>query len=92
MEMTEYKNSSKTLCFKVPSYMYKTKEDNSSMLFNGDDKIVNFMWTKIENSWNIEKFAQQMTKGTKGLTIVEKTDTLIVYEIQRCGEYSWINI
>ncbi len=82
-DMMEYKNSETSLCFNVPSYMYKSKEDDSSMLFEGDGKFVNFMWNKSENGWDIDKFSQKMTKGSAGLTLVEKNDSLIVYEIQK---------
>ena len=69
-DMIEYKNSETSLCFNVPSYMHKSKEDNSSMLFEG-------------NGWDIDKFSQKMTKDSEGLTLVEKNDTLIVYEIHK---------
>jgi hypothetical protein len=82
-DMIEYKNSETSLCFNVPSYMHKSKEDNSSMLFEGNGKFVNFMWNKSENGWDIDKFSQKMTKDSEGLTLVEKNDTLIVYEIHK---------
>ncbi len=83
LEMTEYENSNKTLTFNIPSYMHKTDEDNSSMRFEGNKKFVNIMWNKLENSWDIERFSQHLTENTEGLTLVEKNDTLIVYEIQK---------
>ena len=82
-DMIEYKNSETSLCFNVPSYMHKSKEDNSSMLFEGNGKFVNFMWNKSENGWDIDKFSQKMIKDSEGLTLVEKNDTLIVYEIHK---------
>lgn len=82
-DMIEYKNSKTSLCFNVPSYMHKSKEDNSSMIFQGNGKFVNFMWTKSENGWDIDKFSQRMTEGNTDLTLVEKNDTLIVYEIHK---------
>ena len=82
-DMIEYKNSETSLCFNVPSYMHKSKENNSSMLFEGNEKFVNFMWNKSENGWDLDKFSQKMTKDSEDLTLVEKNDTLIVYEIQK---------
>lgn len=81
--MIEYKNYDATLCFGVPSYMYKIKEDNNSMLFEGDEKFVNYMWNKAEYGWDIDKFSQNLTQGNNDLTLVEKNDTLIVYEIHK---------
>lgn len=83
MEMSEYFNSSRTLSFKVPSYMHMAKEDNSSMRFEGNNKFVNFMWNNSGNNWDVEKFAQHITQNSNGLTLVEKNDTLIAYEIQK---------
>lgn len=83
LDMTEYKDSKSSLCFNIPSYMHKAKEDDSSMLFEGNGKFVNLMWNKSENGWDIEKFSQKITRGGEGMTLVEKNDTLIVYEIQK---------
>lgn len=83
LDMIEYKNTKTSLCFNVPSYMHKSKEDNSSMLFEGNEHFINFMWKESENGWDIDKFAQKITKGSEGLTLVEKNDTLIIYEIQK---------
>ena len=82
-DMIEYKNLETSLCFNVPSYMHKSKEEDSSILFEGNGKFVNFMWNKSEYGWDIDKFSQKMTKGREGLTLVEKNDTLIVYEIHK---------
>lgn len=83
IQMSEYTNSDQTISYKIPSYMHKTKEDNSSVLFNGNEKFVHLMWTNNENGWDLERFAQHFTNDQHGLTLVEKNDTIIAYEIQK---------
>ena len=83
IQMSDYTISDQTISYKIPSYMHKTKEDNSSVLFEGNNKLVNLMWTSNENGWNLERFAQHFTKDNDELTLVEKNDTVITYEIQK---------
>lgn len=80
-DMTAYKNSDLSLCFKEPSYMQKNNEDNSSISFEGKGKFVNLMLPPSGNNWDIEKFSKMMTNDSDNLTLVEKNDTLRVYKI-----------
>ena len=81
VEMFDFNNSDNTLSCKIPTYMHKAKEDNSSLLFEGNKKFINIMWTDAGQEWNLEKFANKMTSGD--LTLVEKNDSLISYEVRK---------
>lgn len=76
--------SDMTMCFKVPSCMYKQKEDSKSVFYVGQKKLVQIMKTELPDTWNMKAFAQHMIAGKQGdLTLVSQNDTLMVYEIQK---------
>lgn len=76
--------SDSTMCFKVPSYMFKQKEDTKSVLYTGDKKIVQIMKTELPDKWDMHSFAQHMIGDRRGnMTLVSQNDTLLVYEIQK---------
>lgn len=76
--------SDSTMCFKVPSFMYKQKEDTKSILFEGNKKKVQIMKTELPDEWDMYSFAQQMIGDRRGdMTLVSQNDSLLVYEIQK---------
>lgn len=82
--LSERCTSDSTMCFKVPSYMMKTKEDAMSIQFEGDKKIVKIMKTELPDKWDMCSFAQYLIGNNRGnLTLVEQNDSLMVYEIHK---------
>ena len=76
--------SDSAMCFKVPSYMYKQKEDTKSVLYNGNKKLVQIMKTELPDKWNMHSFAQHMIGDRRAdMTLVSQNDSLLVYEIQK---------
>lgn len=76
--------SDSTMCFKVPTYMYKQKEDSKSILYEGNKKLVQIMKTELPDKWNMHSFAQHMIGNKRGeMTLVSQNDSLLVYEIQK---------
>ena len=76
--------SDSTMCFKVPYYMHKQKEDSKSILYEGNKKLVQIMKTELPDKWNMHSFAQHMIGNKRGeMTLVSQNDSLLVYEIQK---------
>ena len=70
--------------YKIPSYMVKTKEDSTSVWYEGNNKLVLIMRTAAPNQWDMTSFAQVLIgDNRKNLTLVEKNDSLMVFEIQK---------
>lgn len=83
-EMLTYYTSDSTISCKVPSYMSLTKKDHESVLFQGNQKLVQIIKTSSPHNWDLEKFAQSLIGNKRSeLTLTESNDTLIVYEIQK---------
>ena len=84
ISMQKFCTSDSTLCCQIPTFMVLTKEESNSLLFSGNNKIVNIMMTELPNELNLEKYAQQLTENNRSdLTLVEYNDSLISYEIQK---------
>lgn len=82
--LSERCTSDFTMCFKVPSYMMKTKEDAMSIQFEGNKKLVNIMKTELPDKWDMCAFAQYLIGNNRvNLTLVEQNDSLMVYEIHK---------
>ena len=84
VELKDVCSSDSTICFKVPYYMHKQKEDSKSILFEGNKKLVQIMKTVLPDKWNMHSFAQHMIGNKRGeMTLVSQNDSLLVYEIQK---------
>lgn len=76
--------SDSTMYFKIPSYMYKRKEDSIAIFYEGNDRHLGIMKTKLPYKWDMYSFAQRMIgNNRRELTLVSENDSLLAYEIQK---------